>query len=210
MAESLRDWEEIRRWRSARRRELLERRAAMSPRERRVRGAQARRHLLASARWDRHAVLGIYWPIRGEIDVLDIARDHIRAGGVAALPVVTRKDAAVEFWKWDPLARMERGFWNIPVPAVAEPVRPDVLIIPPVGFDPAGYRLGYGGGYYDRTLASMSPLPLRIALAYADAELPTIHPQPHDIPMSLVVTDEGVRATGEAGAPDARTDYRTG
>lgn len=187
------DWEKIRQWRVRTRRMLLEQRTALSPHERRDRGSRAGIRLLQAIAWPQDAVLGVYWPIRGEIDVLDLARRHIAAGGIAALPVVTQKNSAVEFWRWDPLMKMQRGFWNIPVPATAEPVRPDVLIIPLVGFDAAGYRLGYGGGYYDRTLATLSPRPLRIGLGYEAAALPTIHPQPHDIPMSCIVTDEGLR-----------------
>jgi 5-formyltetrahydrofolate cyclo-ligase len=78
------------------------------------------------------------------------------------------------------------------VPAEGSAVRPDALIIPLVGFDGAGFRLGYGGGYYDRTLAQLDPLPLRVGLGYANAELATIYPQPHDVPMSMIVTDLGV------------------
>ena len=87
---------------------------------------------------------------------------------------------------------MQRGFWNIPIPAERRVVVPDALLIPLVGYDAAGYRLGYGGGYYDRTLASRTPLPLRIGVGYDGAELPTIHPQPHDIPMSIIVTERRV------------------
>jgi 5-formyltetrahydrofolate cyclo-ligase len=70
---------------------------------------------------------------------------------------------------------------------------PDALLIPLVGFDAAGYRLGFGGGYYDRTLAARNPLPLRVGVGYADAELTTIHPQPHDVPMNVIVTEKRVR-----------------
>jgi 5-formyltetrahydrofolate cyclo-ligase len=70
-----------------------------------------------------------------------------------------------------------------------EVVIPDVLIVPLVGFDREGFRLGYGGGYYDRTLAASRPRPLTIGVAFAEAELETIYPQPHDIPMNRIVTD---------------------
>ncbi len=84
---------------------------------RRERAARARARLASTSSLPREAVLGIYWPIRSEIDVLDIAREHVSAGGIAALPVVTAKNAPVEFWRWDPLTEMQRGFWNIPIPA---------------------------------------------------------------------------------------------
>lgn len=147
-------------------------------------------------------VLGIYWPFRGEIDVRDLAHQHIQAGGVVALPVIAEKNAPVEFWRWRPEVPMSRGLFNIPIPGEREIVAPDVLIVPLVGFDRAGYRLGYGGGYYDRTLAASHPRPRTLAIAYAEAELETIYPQPHDIPMTRIITDRfafdgTARAAGE-------------
>ena len=85
--------------------------------------------------------------------------------------------------------RMQRGLWNIPIPREREVVTPEALLVPMVGFDRARYRLGYGGGYYDRTLAAAVPRPHTIGVAYADSELATIHPQSHDIPLNLIVTD---------------------
>jgi len=75
------------------------------------------------------------------------------------------------------------------VPAEGDPVSPTALLVPLVGFDEMGYRLGYGGGYYDRTLASFPARPLAIGVGYEFAHLETIHPQPHDIPMSAIVTE---------------------
>jgi 5-formyltetrahydrofolate cyclo-ligase len=134
-------------------------------------------------------VLGIYWPFRNEIDVREVAHRHIEAGGIVALPVVVEKNAAVQFWRWRPEVPMSRGMYNIPIPGEREVVAPEVLIAPLVGFDRAGYRLGYGGGYYDRTLAASAPRPRTLAIAFAEAELETIHPQPHDIPMTRIITD---------------------
>lgn len=84
---------------------------------------------------------------------------------------------------------MSRGLFNIPIPGESEVVAPEVLIVPLVGFDRQGYRLGYGGGYYDRTLASSQPRPRTLAIAFAEAEIETIYPQPHDLPMSRIITD---------------------
>ena len=89
--------------------------------------------------------------------------------------------------------KMERGFWNIPVPVAGPEVAPDILLAPVVGFDDAGYRLGHGGGYFDRTLAAREPRPRAIGVGLASARLATIHPQPHDIPMQAIVTEAEVR-----------------
>jgi 5-formyltetrahydrofolate cyclo-ligase len=78
------------------------------------------------------------------------------------------------------------------VPSARRSVTPQALLIPMVGYDPAGYRLGYGGGYYDRTLAALTPRPFCIGIAYDDSQLETIHPQPHDIPMNVIVTERRV------------------
>ena len=133
--------------------------------------------------------IGSAGPMRGEIDVRDIARQHIEAGGEVALPVVVEKAAPVEFWKWRPGMGMKRGVWNIPVPVKRDVVVPDACIVPLVGFDAAQYRLGYGGGYYDRTLASYARRPFCVGFGFTEAELPSIYPQPHDIPMNAIVTD---------------------
>ena len=191
-ARELTDWLAVRQWRRRTRAELLARRGSLDPRVRRLRGELAKERLLAEVDLSGYAVLGVYWPISGEIDVLDVARRHVVAGGIAAVPVVTEKNAPVEFWRWRPGMKMRRGFWDIPVPATREAVQPEALLIPLVGFDAAGFRLGYGGGYYDRTLAELAPRPLRVGLGYVESELPTIHPQAHDVPMSLIVTDERV------------------
>ena len=182
-------------FRKAKRAELLARRQTLEPRRPRA-ATRSDAPDRAAARRGRAArafpVLGFYWPIRGELDLRGIARRHIDAGGVAALPVVVAKNAPVEFWRWEPGAAMQRGFWNIPVPRERRCVTPDALLIPLVGYDSAGYRLGYGGGYYDRTLAALTPRPFCIGVAYDDSQLETIHPQPHDIPMNVIVTERRV------------------
>ena len=91
---------------------------------------------------------------------------------------------------------MTKGVFDLPVPDGTEVVRPEVLLIPPVGFDAQGYRLGYGGGYFDRTLAALSPQPLKIAVGFELSRIATIHPQPHDVPMDFVVTEAGIHAAG--------------
>lgn len=182
-------WDEIKAWRKARRDELIARRVARDPAEVERMTLPITRYLFDFLDVEKYPVLGIYWPIRCEIDLRDVARRHIAAGGVVALPVVVKNAAPVEFWRWRPGVAMHRGLWNIPVPPQRDPVEPDLLIVPLVGFDRGCYRLGYGGGFYDRTLAAAQPRPHTVGVAFADAELPTIHSQPHDIPMSAIVTD---------------------
>jgi 5-formyltetrahydrofolate cyclo-ligase len=185
-------WEEIRLWRKQTRGTLIAQRLALASHVRTLRGQQAKQRLAESVDLGQYGTLGIYWPMRGEIDARDIARRHLEAGGVVGLPVVVERGAPVEFWEWRPGTKLQRGIWEIPIPAERNVVCPDALVIPLVGFDERGYRLGYGGGYYDRTLAVAASRPFCVGLGYADAHLPTIHPQPHDIPMNLIVTDRVV------------------
>jgi 5-formyltetrahydrofolate cyclo-ligase len=183
-------WAEIKAWRKACREALIARRMALDPAERtRIQAAIVPR-LSALLEAARPAVLGLYWPIRGEIDLRPLAREHVAAGGTVALPVVVRSAAPVEFWRWRPGVAMRRGLWDIPVPPERDPLAPNLLIVPLVGFDGARYRLGYGGGFYDRTLAAAVPRPRAIGVGHAAAELPTIYPQSHDIAMSAIVTDQ--------------------
>ncbi|MGH7006609.1 MAG: 5-formyltetrahydrofolate cyclo-ligase, partial [Alphaproteobacteria bacterium] len=113
----------------------------------------------------------------------------VRCGGTIALPVVIRKDWPLEYRKWTLETAMERGLWNIPVPSHGPCLQPSVVIAPLVGFDDAGYRLGYGGGFFDRTLAAMPARPRTIGVGYGGSRLPSIYPQPHDVRMDLIVTD---------------------
>ena len=101
------------------------------------------------------------------------------------------KHAPVEFWKWRPGMPTTRGVLDIPIPRERNPLVPDVLVIPLIGFDRARFRLGYGGGYYDRTLAAITPRPLAIGIASAEAQLEhDLYPQPHDIPMDVIITEQ--------------------
>lgn len=183
------NWDEVRDWRKRTREILIAGRLALGVSVLLKKGERAKQNMLAAVDLRQYPTLGIYWSMRGEIDVRDIARRHIEAGGSVALPVVVEKAAPVEFWQWRPGMGMKRGVWNIPVPMKREVLTPDACILPLVGFDGENYRLGYGGGYYDRTLAAMARRPFCVGLGYADARLPSIFPQPHDIPMNIIVTD---------------------
>ena len=88
----------------------------------------------------------------------------LEGGGRCALPVVVEKKAPLVFRLWEPGGRLVPGVWNIPIPADGDEVLPDVVIAPVVGFDSACYRLGYGGGFFDRTLAALPHRPSQLAL----------------------------------------------
>jgi 5-formyltetrahydrofolate cyclo-ligase len=183
-------WDDVRSWRKTSRHALIERRMSLASHVRSARGEQAKARLLEHANLSRFSIGGLYWPIRGEVVVRDLARSLAVTARVA-LPVVVERGSPVEFWEWRPGMRMTRGLWNIPVPAERTVVLPDALIVPVVGFDSEAYRLGYGGGYYDRTLAAAAPRPFCIGLGYEEFRLTSIHPQAHDIPMDMIVTDKG-------------------
>jgi 5-formyltetrahydrofolate cyclo-ligase len=186
------DWPAVQAFRKNKRVELLERRRTVDFDDRKRYANELTERLLAAVDLRPFHTLGFYWPIRGELDLRPIAQRHLSGGGAAALPVVVAKNEPVEFWSWETGSAMQRGFWNIPVPLERRCVTPDALLIPLVGYDSAGYRLGYGGGFYDRTLASLKPRPYCIGVGYDHAVLETIHPQPHDIPMNLIVTERCV------------------
>jgi 5-formyltetrahydrofolate cyclo-ligase len=133
--------------------------------------------------------VSVYWPIRAEPDLRPWMHALCQSGARVALPVATALAQPLVFHEWHPESRMARGLWNIPYPADGELIVPNVVIAPVVGFDRQCYRLGYGGGFFDRTLALLHPKPLTIGVGYPSAELRTIFPQPHDIPMDFVVTD---------------------
>jgi 5-formyltetrahydrofolate cyclo-ligase len=183
---------EVKTWRRAERERLIALRMAMSPAERRAKGepiAAAVREIVAG----RPGILGIYWPFRAEFDPRPLVDTLVAAGREVALPVVIDKKGPLEYRAWAPGDPLTAGVWDIPIPERREIVLPTMVLAPLVGFDRAGYRLGYGGGYFDRTLAALSPRPLAIGVGFELSHLETIHPQDFDIPMEVIVTEAGLR-----------------
>lgn len=185
-------WPEIKAWRRAKRAGLIAARVGMSRRDRELRAAAVLDRLDEAMTVGDGAVVGFYWAFKGEIDLRGLMRGLVARGARAALPVVVEKASPLEFWAWQPRMKMARGVWNIPVPAERAVLRPDLVIAPLVGFDLACYRLGYGGGYYDRTLAAMAPRPRCIGIGFEQGLLDSIGPQPHDVPMDVIVTEDRV------------------
>ncbi len=182
-------WADVARWRRAERKRLLDARLALD-----VAARHDSANRIAAAldrtigKFGGRTVSG-YWPFRGEPDLRNWSIRVIEHGGRVALPVVIRKDWPLEFRAWAPGDPLERGMWNILVPARGPSVQPDIVIAPLVGFDDANYRLGYGGGFFDRTLATLPRRAFVIGVGYATSRLATIYPQPHDIAMDAIVTD---------------------
>jgi 5-formyltetrahydrofolate cyclo-ligase len=132
-------------------------------------------------------------PIRAEADCRPLVEHLIKVGWQAAMPVVHTLNAPMEFRAWWPAAPMTADPFGIPVPATELAANPDVILLPLVAFDAAGYRLGYGGGYFDRTLSAMNPRSLSVGVGFDLAAVKDIHPERHDIPLDLIVTESGIR-----------------
>ncbi len=188
-AEQTRD---VARWRKAERLRLLDARAALPVATRQNAALAIAAHLDEVIGEVAGKVISAYWPIKSELDLRPWLLSLAARGAVPALPLVVEKAAPLRFRAWGPGVRMERGIWNIHVPAEGDWLTPDILIAPVVGHDAACYRLGYGGGYFDRTLAAAGPLARAYGIGLAASRIATIFPQPHDIPMRAIVTENGV------------------
>ncbi len=145
--------------------------------------------------------IGYYWPLAGEFDARGVIVQWLSEDTkrIAALPVVVAPRAPLAFHAWQPDAAMKKGRYGIPVPDEERIVTPDVLLIPCVGFDTARYRLGYGGGYYDRTLAawpaseSMSAQrPVTLGVAFESTKCDALPRETHDIPLDAIVTEAAI------------------
>ncbi len=175
-------------WRKAERVRLIEARLAFT-----VAARQAHSAGIAAA-LDRllpdvaGRTISLYWAFRGEPNLRTWMQAAHARGARIALPVVAAKAAPLVFRAWSPGCAMTRGVWNIPIPKDGAEVVPDVTIAPLVGVDPACFRLGYGGGFFDRTLAALAVRPQVIGVGLPLTRIETIHPQDYDIPMDVVVT----------------------
>jgi 5-formyltetrahydrofolate cyclo-ligase len=137
------------------------------------------------------ATLAFCWPIRREYDARRLAQRLRECGAVTALPVVVAPRQPLVFREWHPGVTLASGPLGIPYPVGSDLVVPTVVLVPMNGWDEAGYRLGYGGGFFDRTLASLTKKPVVIGVSYELARMTTIRPQSWDIPMDWVVTERG-------------------
>lgn len=136
-------------------------------------------------------VLGVYWAIRGEPQLLPACRRWLEAGRELALPRVTADDAPLAFGRWRPDAPMRVGRFKVPEPLDFQELVPDCLLVPCLGFDSRGFRLGYGGGFYDRTLARLGAIPT-LGVAFESARVIDFSAEPHDLPLGAIATDAGL------------------
>jgi 5-formyltetrahydrofolate cyclo-ligase len=145
-------------------------------------------------------VIGAYWPIKGEFDPLPALHRWKEDGELLeetqrkriGLPVVDKVHKTLTFHAWYPGCPMEEDAYSIPKPKDTEVVVPTLLFVPCVGYAPGGYRLGYGGGFYDRTLATLQPKPFTVGLGFTQGYLDDFEPAAHDIPLDAILNDNGV------------------
>ena len=183
------------------RKELVAQRESLQDRQERNEALQRVMRVWLVGRPD--VVIGAYWPIKGEFDPLPALFRWQEAGMEAdaagarqrrriGLPVVNKVDKTLTFHTWYPGCPMEEDAYGIPKPKDTEIIQPTLLFVPCVGYGPGGYRLGYGGGFYDRTLAALVPKPYTVGLGYTTGFLPDLLPEAHDVPLDAILNDNGV------------------
>ena len=181
--------------RAALRRKLVAARLALPDRlERAVALQSVLRTWLVSRR---ERSIGAYWPIKGEFDPLPALYRWSEGApeGVVrhiGLPVADRESGQLRFHVWYPGCPMELDAYDIPKPKDTEEFAPALLVVPCLGFGPGGVRLGYGGGFFDRTLAGVSPRPVTVGVSYTHGFLPFLRSGPLDWPLDAMLTEDGV------------------
>jgi 5-formyltetrahydrofolate cyclo-ligase len=183
---------EVKAWRKSQRERLIAQRMALAPdrveSSREKIDATLERSFPGLAR----CRIALCWPIKNEYDARHLAKTLRERGALTALPVVVAPKQPLAFREWHPGVELAKGPLDIPFPVNSPEVTPEAVLVPMNGWDAGGYRLGYGGGFFDRTLASLPKRPVVIGTSYEFGRLDTIYPQPWDIPMDYVVTERGV------------------
>lgn len=188
--------EALKAWRKSRREALVEARLALRPEDLHTFRLRLDEHLARTFPGLAQLTVGFCWPFKNEYDPRFLMRTLRARGARTALPVVVAPRQPLIFRLWAPGDELAKGVYDIPYPAAGEPVVPDVALVPMNGFDSGGYRLGYGGGFFDRTLAALRGAhgthPVAIGVTYELARMDTIEPQGYDIPMDYVATECGI------------------
>lgn len=183
-------------WRKATRTRLLAGRKEVNAKLRREADIQIAAHLdqVLTERFNGAAnfVVAGFWPINAEPDLREWMGALSGHGVTLALPVVVSRHSPLIFRPWSPDSPMRAGQWNIAEPATDNQIIPQIILAPLVGWDEARYRMGYGGGFYDRTLAAMTPRPFTIGIGLEAGRLQSIHPQQHDISLSMIITEDRI------------------
>ena len=180
------------------RKRLVEQRLKMPDRQHRADNLQSVMRIWLVGRPD--SVIGAYWPIKGEFDPLPALHRWKEDGELLdepqlrriGLPVVDKLHGTLKFHAWFPGCPMEEDAYGIPKPKDTEVITPTLLFVPCVGYGSGGYRLGYGGGFYDKTLATLKPKPYTVGLGYSNGFLINFEPEPHDVPLDAILNDQGV------------------
>lgn len=188
---------ELKAWRKQQRLAFIAQRLGLEEERRREWDSRIERLLNTAFVLPRGMVVGFCWPYKGEFDARRTVLRLRKMGARAALPAVFDKKGPLQFSEWWPGVAMALGAYEIPVPQGTSVVYPDAVIVPMNAFDEQGYRLGYGGGYFDRTLAALQPKPIAIGIGYEMFRVGTIHPCEHDIPMDFIVTEKGIHMLDE-------------
>ncbi len=176
-------------WRRGLRQEMVARRAALAESEHAALSARIVAH--AQAALPLPAVAAFCWPIKHEPDVRDLLASWARAGARTALPVVVAEGQPLAFREWAPETALAPDRYGIPTPIAGAWLTPDLILLPLNGFDAAGFRLGYGGGFFDRTLAALAPRPLAVGVGFEINRIDSIRPAPHDQRLDWIVTENG-------------------
>src|SRR5690349_5247857 len=163
--------DELKSWRKAERERLIAAREQLDPPTRARFGQRIDDHLRRAFPGLVTATVAFCWPMRGEYDARGLVATLRAAGAVTALPVVVGPRQPLVFREWHPGVTLASGPLGIPYPASSETVVPTAALVPMNGWDDAGYRLGYGGGFFDRTLASLAPRPVAIGIGYELARM---------------------------------------
>lgn len=180
--------EEVSAQKAALRRAMRARQATQNP----ALGEQLTAFVLASAMIPPNAVIGGFMPLQDEINIVPLLHALHKSGHRLALPETPPKGEALIFRTWTPTTKMHTGRFGTLYPA-ADPIVPDWLLVPLLAFDLKGQRLGYGGGYYDRTIASL-PNAFRLGCAYAIQQVDNVPTEPTDQPLHAIATEKAITA----------------